>query len=132
MNKDNFYVGEDVELKIYWHDEDGNRFSKFIKGKVIQLTNDLIIINNGFYNESFRYSELVESNEIQPENEPYDMGIENYSDDIVERCLNAINSGKRGYVFNKAQLEKVLKNIRDINFYIQSDNKMIYIKKKGE
>ena len=87
MNKENFEVGKETEIKIFWYDEDGNRFSKIIKGKVKQITNDFIVINNGIYNESFKYSELIEDNEVQPYVDTYDLSIESYEKDIIEKCI---------------------------------------------
>ena len=131
MNKENFEVGKETEIKIFWHDEDGNRFSKIIKGKVKQITNDFIVINNGIYNESFKYSEMVRQNKIQPSDEPYDLKVETYETDIINSCINSIKKEGTGYVLNKEQQEKVIKMLceQKIEFLCQEKDGTYYFKK---
>ena len=131
MKKENFKIGEEIEIKVFWYDEDGNKFSKKIKGKVAQATNDFLVLNNGFYNESFKYSELIEKNEIQPSDEPYDLNIEIYEDDIVTDCINSLNKDEKGCVFNKVQKEKV-ENVlcqENIQFTCNKKDNIYYFKK---
>lgn len=131
MNKENFEVGKETEIKIFWYDEDGNRFSKIIKGKVKQITNDFIVINNGFYNESFKYSELIEDNEVQPYVDTYDLSIESYEKDIIEKCIDNIKNDITGYVFNNQQAREILDFLNQNQYKYKSEIKNgIYFFKK--
>lgn len=131
MNKENFEVGKETEIKIFWYDEDGNRFSKIIKGKVKQITNDFIVINNGIYNESFKYSELIEDNEIQPYVDTYDLSIESYEKDIIEKCIDNIKNDITGYVFNNQQAREILDFLNQNQYKYKSEIKNgIYFFKK--
>ena len=131
MNKENFEVGKETEIKIFWYDEDGNRFSKIIKGKVKQITNDFIVINNGIYNESFKYSELIEDNEVQPYVDTYDLSIESYEKDIIEKCIDNIKNDITGYVFNNQQAREILDFLNQNQYKYKSEIKNgIYFFKK--
>lgn len=131
MNKENFEVGKKTEIKIFWYDEDGNRFSKIIKGKVKQITNDFIVINNGIYNESFKYSELIEDNEVQPYVDTYDLSIESYEKDIIEKCIDNIKNDITGYVFNNQQAREILDFLNQNQYKYKSEIKNgIYFFKK--
>lgn len=131
MNKENFEVGKETEIKIFWHDEDGNKFSKIIKGKVKQITNDFIVINNGIYNESFKYSELIEDNEVQPYVDTYDLSIESYEKDIIEKCIDNIKNDITGYVFNNQQAREILDFLNQNQYKYKSEIKNgIYFFKK--
>ncbi len=131
MNKENFEVGKETEIKIFWYDEDGNRFSKIIKGKVKQITNDFIVINNGIYNESFKYSELIEDNEVQPYVDTYDLSIESYEKDIIEKCIDNIKNDIMGYVFNNQQAREILDFLNQNQYKYKSEIKNgIYFFKK--
>ena len=127
MNKENFEVGKETEIKIFWYDEDGNRFSKIIKGKVKQITNDFIVINNGIYNESFKYSELIEDNEVQPYVDTYDLSIESYEKDIIEKCIDNIKNDITGYVFNNQQAREILDFLNQNQYKYKSEIKNGYI-----
>lgn len=131
MNKENFEVGKETEIKIFWYDKDGNRFSKIIKGKVKQITNDFIVINNGIYNESFKYSELIEDNEVQPYVDTYDLSIESYEKDIIEKCIDNIKNDITGYVFNNQQAREILDFLNQNQYKYKSEIKNgIYFFKK--
>ena len=131
MKKENFEVGKETEIKIFWYDEDGNRFSKIIKGKVKQITNDFIVINNGIYNESFKYSELIEDNEVQPYVDTYDLSIESYEKDIIEKCIDNIKNDITGYVFNNQQAREILDFLNQNQYKYKSEIKNgIYFFKK--
>ena len=131
MNKENFEVGKETEIKIFWYDEDGNRFSKIIKGKVKQITNDFIVINNGIYNEIFKYSELIKDNEVQPYVDTYDLSIESYEKDIIEKCIDNIKNDITGYVFNNQQAREILDFLNQNQYKYKSEIKNgIYFFKK--
>lgn len=126
-----YKIGEDFNSEVFWYDEDGNKFSKEIKGKIIQVTKDFITINNGIYNESFKYSELIEDNDIQPEAEPYDTGIENYEKDILDMCISNIKNDLTGYVFNEKQANIILKFLKENEYkYETSVKNGLYFFKK--
>lgn len=131
MNKENFEVGKKVEIEIFWYDEDGNKFLKKVNGIIMQVTKDFIVLDNGFYNESFKYSEMVRQNKIQPSDEPYDLKVETYEADIVNSCINSIKKEGTGYVLNKEQQEKTIKLLceQKIEFLCQEKDGTYYFKK---
>lgn len=131
MNKENFEVGKKVEIEIFWYDEDGNKFLKKVNGIIMQVTKDFIVLDNGVYNESFKYSEMVRQNKIQPSDEPYDLKVETYETDIINSCINSIKKEGTGYVLNKEQQEKVIKMLceQKIEFLCQEKDGTYYFKK---
>lgn len=131
MNKENFEVGKKVEIEIFWYDEDGNKFLKKVNGIIMQVTKDFIVLDNGVYNESFKYSEMVRQNKIQPSDEPYDLKVETYETDIINSCINSIKKEGTGYVLNKEQQEKVIKILceQKIEFLCQEKDGTYYFKK---
>ena len=78
MNKNNFILGENIITKIYSYDDQGTEYSREIKGKICQITNDFVVIDNGKYKESFKYSEFEKCTPGNIENEPYDLSLETY------------------------------------------------------
>lgn len=108
--KTDYRVGEKVELTIYDIDSLNVRYKRIVQGKVIQKTDKLITINNGVYNETYQLNQLIENNEIQP-SEPYELDEENYAEDIVKDCINALKNGKSGYLFSKNQLEQLYEKL---------------------
>lgn len=132
LDKSKFKIGENTKITVFWYDTWKGQMSKEVEGKIQQVTNEFIVINNGKYNETFRYSELINKNEIQPEREPYDLNIENYEEDVIERCLKIIKKGKYyGYVFSIEQKEKVedLLNKLNIKFISFIEDGIYYFKK---
>lgn len=132
LDKSKFKIGENTKITVFWYDTWKGQMSKEVQGKIQQVTNEFIVINNGKYNETFRYSELINKNEIQPEREPYDLNIENYEEDVIERCLKIIKKGKYyGYVFSIEQKEKVedLLNKLNIKFISFIEDGIYYFKK---
>ena len=56
MRKEDFKLGESVQLNTYSYDDQGNEYTREVKGKVCQITNSFIVLDNGNYKESFKYS----------------------------------------------------------------------------
>ena len=56
MKKNEFKLNENVELIIYSYDDNGTEYTRNIIGKVCQITPSFIVIDNGKYKESFKYS----------------------------------------------------------------------------
>ena len=132
LDKSKFKIGENTKITVFWYDTWKGQMSKEVEGIIQQVTDEFIVINNGKYNETFRYSELINKNDVQPEREPYDLKIENYEEDIIERCKRTIKKGKAwGYVFNMGQKEKIttLLNKMNINFISFEDDGIYYFKK---
>ena len=132
LDKSKFKIGENTKITVFWYDTWKGQMSKEVEGKIQQVTNEFIVINNGKYNETFRYSELINKNEIQPEREPYDLNIENYEEDVIERCLKIIKKGKHcGYVFSIEQKEKVEDLLAKLNIKFISfiEDGIYYFKK---
>ena len=107
MKKDDFKLGENVQLTTYSYDDQGNEYTREVKGKVCQITNSFIVLDNGNYKESFKYCDFQKCTPGTVENEPYDLSLESYSEDIISNCIRDIMSGKEGIVFNNEQLDKV-------------------------
>lgn len=128
VNKDNFKLKEMIERKIFEYDDQGNKYTKTIKGIVYQITNDFIVIDNGVYKEAFKYCQFEENRPMNIEDIPYDLSLESYSSDIVKNCIDLFNKGKEGFVFNIQQLNNVIENIEG-KFKIKEEEGIYYIKK---
>ena len=115
-----YKVGEKVKLTIYDIDSLNVRYEKIVEGKVSQITDKLITIDNGTFKETYQLSQLVKENKIQP-SEPYELDEENYAEDIVEDCIEALANGKCGYLFNSDQLKDLYKKI-DYEVAVESKN----------
>lgn len=120
-----YKVGEKVKLIIYDIDSLNVRYEKIVEGKVSQITDKLITIDNGIFKETYKLSQLVKENKIQP-SEPYELDEENYAEDIVEDCIEALANGKCGYLFNSDQLKDLYKKI-DYEVAVESKNGILKI-----
>lgn len=120
-----YKVGEKVKLTIYDIDSLNVRYEKIVEGKVSQITDKLITIDNGTFKETYQLSQLVKENKIQP-SEPYELDEENYAEDIVEDCIEALANGKCGYLFNSDQLKDLYKKI-DYEVVVESKNGILKI-----
>lgn len=58
MKKREWFVGEKVDEMIYFYDNHNRMKSKRVKGTVVQLTKYLVVIDNGYYKESYQYTEF--------------------------------------------------------------------------
>lgn len=108
MNKDDFKLNDNVEITVYSYDDYGTEYVKNVTGKVIQLTNDLIVLDRRSYKESFKYCELSPNKPNSIIGEPYDLSIETYEEDIVQNCIKDLKKKGSGFVFTKEQVEKVM------------------------
>lgn len=124
-----YKIGENVKLTIYDVDSLNVRYEKVVEGKVTQITDKLITIDNGKFKETFKLSQLIKENEIQP-SEPYDLDEENYAEDIVEDCIRALENGKCGYLFNADQLKALYQNI-DYEIEVENKNGILKIISKN-
>ena len=129
MKKDDFKLGENVQLITYSYDDQGNEYSREVKGKICQITNYFIVLDNGNYKESFKYCDFQKCTPGTVENEPYDLSLESYSEDIISNCIRDITSGKEGIVFNKEQLDKVFSKVNKKHYSVKRDNEIYYINK---
>lgn len=120
-----YKVGEKVKLTIYDIDSLNVRYEKIVEGKVSQITDKLITIDNGTFKETYQLSQLVKENKIQP-SEPYELDEENYAEDIVKDCIEALANGKCGYLFNSDQLKDLYKKI-DYEVAVESKNGILKI-----
>ena len=59
LDKSKFKIGENTKITVFWYDTWKGQMSKEVQGKIQQVTNEFIVINNGKYNETFRYSEII-------------------------------------------------------------------------
>ena len=129
MNKNDFKLNDNVEITVYSYDDYGTEYVKNVVGKIIQLTNDLIVLDKGKYKESFKYCELYPQQNKVMKGEPYDLSIDNYKEDIVLQCLNDINRKGKGFVFTKEQAEEVKSHLKNGKFISRKSNKTIIIEK---
>ena len=129
MKKDDFKLGENVQLTTYSYDDQGNEYSREVKGKICQITNYFIVLDNGNYKESFKYCDFQKCTPGTVENEPYDLSLESYSEDIISNCIRDITSGKEGIVFNNEQLDKVFSKVNKKHYSVKKANEIYYINK---
>ena len=129
MVKKDFIIGENIIVEIYKYDDQGKEYIKKVKGKVIQATNDFVVIDNGKYKESFKYCEFNKSTPYSLDNEPYDLSLEVYEEDVINQCFENFCKGKEGYVFNQRQLNKVLEKIGSIPCSHYEKDSIFYVKK---
>lgn len=129
MKKDDFKLGENVQLITYSYDDQGNEYSREVKGKICQITNYFIVLDNGNYKESFKYCDFQKCTPGTVENEPYDLSLESYSEDIISNCIRDITSGKEGIVFNNEQLDKVFSKVNKKHYFVKRANEIYYINK---
>lgn len=129
MKKDDFKLGENVQLITYSYDDQGNEYSREVKGKICQITNYFIVLDNGNYKESFKYCDFQKCTPGTVENEPYDLSLESYSEDIISNCIRDIMSGKEGIVFNNEQLDKVFSKVNKKHYSVKRANEIYYINK---
>lgn len=129
MRKDDFKLGENVQLITYSYDDQGNEYPREVKGKICQITNSFIVLDNGNYKESFKYCDFQKCTPGTVENEPYDLSLESYSEDIISNCIRDITSGKEGIVFNSKQLDKVFSKINKKHCFVKKINEIYYINK---
>lgn len=129
MRKEDFKLGESVQLNTYSYDDQGNEYPREVKGKVCQITNSFIVLDNGNYKESFKYCDFQKCTPGTVENEPYDLSLESYSEDIISNCIRDITSGKEGIVFNNEQLDKVFSKVNKKHYSVKRANEIYYINK---
>ena len=129
MRKEDFKLGESVQLNTYSYDDQGNEYSREVKGKICQITNYFIVLDNGNYKESFKYCDFQKCTPGTVENEPYDLSLESYSEDIISNCIRDITSGKEGIVFNNEQLDKVFSKVNKKHYSVKKANEIYYINK---
>lgn len=128
IRKENFILGDNISTRIYSYDDQGTEYSREIKGKICQITNDFVVIDNGKYKESFKYSEFERCTPGNIENEPYDLSLETYKEDIIQNCIDDITKKGSGFVFTKEEADKVIEYIETINV---ENNKYIVNQKDG-
>lgn len=129
MVKEDFIIGENIITEIYKYDDQGKEYIRKIKGKVIQTTNDFVLIDNGKYKESFKYCEFNKSTPYSLDNEPYDLSLEVYEEDVINQCFENFCKGEKGYVFNQRQLNKVLEKVGSTPCSHYEKDSIYYIKK---
>ena len=122
MRKEDFKLGESVQLNTYSYDDQGNEYTREVKGKICQITNYFIVLDNGNYKESFKYCDFQKCTPGTVENEPYDLSLESY-------CIRDITSGKEGIVFNNEQLDKVFSKVNKKHYSVKRANEIYYINK---
>lgn len=131
MDRSDFTLGENIITNIYNYDDQGNEYIKEISGKVIQITNDFVVTDNGFYKETFKYSQFSPNIVFDKNDVSHDVSIESYFDDIVNTCIKSLEINKKGYVFNEEQLDTVLKRVSIKNIKVNRKDNIIYLTVKN-
>ena len=129
MDKNEFKLNEYVDLIVYNYDNNGTEYTKVASGKVCQITNDFIVINNGKYKESYKYVELCSQKHKDIKGEPYDLSIDNYMEDIITQCLKQLNKKGKGSVFTKEQVENVIERAGNGKYNVRTSNGIYIIEK---
>jgi len=101
-------------LKSYTNiiDEVDREYKKEISGKIYYITEDLVglIYDNGII-ESFQIPELFHVFNDMKEVKQIDYSL--YAQNIVKECIEDLKNKNRGIVFNKEQLENVIKECKN-------------------
>lgn len=102
--------GSEINSFIKYTDEVGRTYKKDIKGIIHQITKNLIALKiNGFV-ETFQIPELFHvENNLKVNNNQLD--LESYSEDTIKDCIEDLKKKNKGFVFTKAQLEKVYEKV---------------------
>ena len=126
MNKNNFILGENIITRIYSYDDQGTEYSREIKGKICQITNDFVVIDNGKYKESFKYSEPFWYGKNKDHNYTYFRINKNGWLIVVDRnktkliTLYKIDLGL-GEEFNKQYISEMKKLVENITIEIEEE-----------
>lgn len=131
-SKNNFKLGQEIDLVAYSYDDRGTEYLKTVNGKIYQITDDFIVVDNGYFKESYKYEEFSPSVPYCTNGEPYDLSLQSYSDDVVDNCIEDLEKRGMGFVFNKEQLEKATKILKEKNISSEicfKENGSIYLKK---
>lgn len=130
MKKNGFKLNQNVDLIVYNYDDSGVEYIRNISGKVCQITESFIVIDNGKYKECFKYSELYPQKHKIVKGEPYDLSIDNYKEDVINTCLLELEKKGKGFVFTRKQIEEVQNRIKDGKYNIRKFNEIYIIEKK--
>lgn len=130
MKKNEFKLNQNVDLIVYNYDDSGVEYIRNIFGKVCQITESFIVIDNGKYKECFKYSELYPQKHKIVKGEPYDLSIDNYKEDVINTCLLELERKRKGFVFTRKQIEEVQNRIKDGKYNIRKFNGIYIIEKK--
>ena len=126
-----FEIGKNVKFNVVEYDDQGNKYTKIIEGKVVQVNDKFVTIDNGKYKESYLLSSIENNIKSVLEEEPYDLSIDSYENDIVKDCVNNVKNNKDGYVFNSKQLNEAINLINDnSNIVVVEEDGIYYIKNK--
>lgn len=127
--KKNFKIGDKINTNIYEYDELNIKHTKPIKGTVTQITKHFVVIDNGKFKECFKYSVFTPS-KTEPDIAAYDQSLGSYQDEIVENCIEDLNTNGKGFVFNMKQVEMVVNSGKiKVSYIIKQDDGMIYFQK---
>lgn len=127
MEKEDFKLGEYIQSTVYDYDDQGIEYSRQIRGRVRQITDHFVTLDNGIYKESFNYCSFKRYDSSNLSSKPYDLSVEGYFQDVVEKCVEDIRNSKQGIVFNKTQLNKVGLMIDLSKYDIKEQNEIYYI-----
>lgn len=129
LSQKNFKIGNEINSNIYEYDELNIKHTKLVKGTITQTTKYFVVIDNGKFKECFKYSVFTPS-EDEIDSSAYDQSLESYQDEIVENCIEDLNTNGEGFVFNMEQVEMVINSGKiKVSYIIKQDDDLIYFQK---
>lgn len=129
LSQRNFKIGDEINTNIYEYDELNIKHTELVKGTVTQITKHFVVIDNGKFKECFKYSVFTPS-EAEPDTSAYDQSLGSYQDEIVENCIEDLNTNGKGFVFNMEQVEMAVNSGKiKVSYIIKQDDEMIYFQK---
>lgn len=131
MKKEDFKVGDVIDTEVYTYADSEIYYTRKVKGVVYQITNAFVVIDNGYYKESFQYREFVTNDTPTVLENPYELDVETYANNIVDQCVKDFQAEGEGYVFNYSQVSKVIAKILPEEYRIDEEENIYYIRKKN-
>lgn len=126
--RNDYEKGKYISFEVYVYDDNGRYLTYKKEGTIVQVTDYFIVINNGFYNESFKFSEMIKEKKRMNLRDAYNLDEVSYEDDIIEKCINMVKKGKEGYVFTYDQLNKVIEKFKYDDYSIRQEGNICFIK----
>lgn len=126
--RNDYEKGKYISFEVYVYDDNGRYLTYKKEGTIVQVTDYFIVINNGFYNESFKFSEMIKEKKGMNLRDAYNLDEVSYEDDIIEKCINMVKKGKEGYVFTYDQLNKVIEKFKYDDYSIRQEGNICFIK----
>lgn len=131
MKKEDFKIGDVIDTEVYTYADSEIYYTRKVKGTVYQITDAFVVIDNGYYKESFQYREFVTNDTPTVLENPYELDVETYANNIVDQCVKDFKAEGEGYVFNYNQASKVIEKISPEEYRIDEEENIYYIRRKN-